>query len=157
MSILLVKYGEHAPVPAFAPCEACRAETPDPIADHCHAHGWVRAALCRGCNTRMALVDRGITPRGDLTAALIAIAGRCPDCPYLSVGDLGPTGSLRSIHRDSPDVNLANRTVRIPDELHARVAQAAETDRRSLNSEILWLVEQGLDRHEGGSGVSSPV
>ncbi len=32
-------------------------------------------------------------------------------------------------------------TVRIPDELHARLVAQAETDRRSLNSEILHLLE----------------
>jgi predicted DNA-binding protein len=48
-------------------------------------------------------------------------------------------------------------SVRFPDELHERLKQASETDRRSVNAEILWLVEQGLEHAEGGSGVSSPA
>jgi predicted HicB family RNase H-like nuclease len=47
--------------------------------------------------------------------------------------------------------------VRMPDGLHARLAAQAETERRSLNAEILWLIEQGLQQPEGGSGVSSPA
>jgi predicted HicB family RNase H-like nuclease len=47
--------------------------------------------------------------------------------------------------------------VRMPDDLHVRLAAQAETDRRSLNAEILWLIEQGLQQLEGGSGVSSPA
>lgn len=43
------------------------------------------------------------------------------------------------------------------EELHARVKAAAEGDRRSLNSEILWLIERGLELKEGGSGVSPPA
>ncbi|HEX5497551.1 MAG TPA: Arc family DNA-binding protein [Mycobacteriales bacterium] len=38
----------------------------------------------------------------------------------------------------------AKITVRIPDDLHARIVTAAQADRRSLNGEILWLVEQAL-------------
>jgi hypothetical protein len=43
-------------------------------------------------------------------------------------------------------------SVRIPDDLHARVKTASESDRRSLNAEILWLIERGLEQTEGGSG-----
>ena len=35
-------------------------------------------------------------------------------------------------------------TVRIPDELHARLVAQAEADRRSLNSEILHLLDGAL-------------
>ncbi|MDQ0760536.1 Arc family DNA-binding protein [Streptomyces canus] len=35
-------------------------------------------------------------------------------------------------------------TLRIPDDLHARLITQAETDRRSLNSEILHLLEVAL-------------
>jgi predicted HicB family RNase H-like nuclease len=41
---------------------------------------------------------------------------------------------------------MKNVNVRVPDDLHARIKAAAETDRRSLNAEILWLIEQGLER-----------
>lgn len=34
--------------------------------------------------------------------------------------------------------------IRFPDELHARVARAADSDRRSFNAEVLWLLEQAL-------------
>ncbi|MEV6594053.1 Arc family DNA-binding protein [Streptomyces acidicola] len=40
-------------------------------------------------------------------------------------------------------------TVRIPDELHARLVAQAETDRRSLNSELLHLIEVALTTVEG--------
>ncbi|MFM9695220.1 Arc family DNA-binding protein [Streptomyces europaeiscabiei] len=40
-------------------------------------------------------------------------------------------------------------TVRIPDELHARLVSQAETDRRSLNSEILHLLEVALTAVDG--------
>ena len=45
---------------------------------------------------------------------------------------------------------MKNVNVRIPDELHARIGKAAEHDRRSLNAEILWLIERGLDQAEDG-------
>jgi predicted HicB family RNase H-like nuclease len=32
--------------------------------------------------------------------------------------------------------------LRVPDDLHARLVAAAERDRRSLNGEILWLLER---------------
>jgi hypothetical protein len=35
-------------------------------------------------------------------------------------------------------------TLRLPDDLHAQVTAAAERDRRSLNAEILYLIEKGL-------------
>jgi predicted HicB family RNase H-like nuclease len=46
---------------------------------------------------------------------------------------------------------MKNVNVRIPDELHARIKNAADTDRRSLNAEILWLIEQGLERQPDSS------
>jgi hypothetical protein len=149
---LPIKYGDHLPVAPFTPCEACAAETPDPVADHCHEHGWVRATLCRSCNARMALADRRITPLGELTISLIAIATRCPACPRIGIEDLGPTISLRSIHRDKPLVKHAGTTIRVPDGLHDRLARAAAADRRSLASEILWLAEQALQQQSGGKG-----
>ncbi|WP_406161378.1 Arc family DNA-binding protein [Streptomyces canus] len=35
-------------------------------------------------------------------------------------------------------------TLRIPDDVHSRLIAQAETDRRSLNSEMLYLLEVGL-------------
>lgn len=43
---------------------------------------------------------------------------------------------------------IKNVNVRIPEELHQRVKDSADTDRRSLNSQILWLLEAGLDRKD---------
>jgi predicted HicB family RNase H-like nuclease len=34
--------------------------------------------------------------------------------------------------------------LRLPDELHARLALAAEEDHRSIHGEILWLIERAL-------------
>lgn len=42
---------------------------------------------------------------------------------------------------------MKNVNVRIPDELHARIQRASERERRSLNAEILWLIERGLEGH----------
>lgn len=39
-----------------------------------------------------------------------------------------------------------NISVRVPDELHARIKEAARLDRRSLNSEILALIEEALTK-----------
>jgi hypothetical protein len=35
-------------------------------------------------------------------------------------------------------------SLRLPDEVHAALAQAAREDRRSLHSELLWLAGQAL-------------
>ncbi|MER6605895.1 Arc family DNA-binding protein [Streptomyces sp. NPDC000927] len=39
---------------------------------------------------------------------------------------------------------MVNFNVRFPDDLHARVRAQATADRRSINSEILHLIEVGL-------------
>lgn len=38
--------------------------------------------------------------------------------------------------------------LRLPDDVHARVVAAAATAHRSLNGEILWLIEQALDEED---------
>ncbi|MEV0161653.1 Arc family DNA-binding protein [Nonomuraea fuscirosea] len=40
-------------------------------------------------------------------------------------------------------------TLRLPDDVHARLLTQAETDRRSLNSEIVHLIEVALDTVRG--------
>ncbi|MGP4086195.1 Arc family DNA-binding protein [Streptomyces sp. KR55] len=42
-------------------------------------------------------------------------------------------------------------TLRIPEELHARLAAQAVTDRRSLNAEILHLLEAALSAVPSGT------
>jgi len=37
-----------------------------------------------------------------------------------------------------------NVNVRIPDDLHALIKTSADADHRSLNSQIIWLLETGL-------------
>jgi len=46
---------------------------------------------------------------------------------------------------------MKNINVRFPEDLHEQIRQAAERDRRSVNAEILWLIERGLTREEGDS------
>lgn len=44
-----------------------------------------------------------------------------------------------------------NLSVRLPEDLHARIKTAAEADHRSINGEIVWLLEAGLTaRGKGG-------
>lgn len=43
-----------------------------------------------------------------------------------------------------------NLNVRMPADLHERVKRQASRDMRSLNLEVLWLLERGLEAvHEG--------
>jgi predicted HicB family RNase H-like nuclease len=39
-------------------------------------------------------------------------------------------------------------SLRVPEALLARLQAAAERERRSLNSEVLWLIEQQLSEEE---------
>lgn len=39
-------------------------------------------------------------------------------------------------------------TLRLPDDLYAQVQTAAETAHRSVNGEILWLIERGLEAEQ---------
>ena len=38
--------------------------------------------------------------------------------------------------------------LRLPDNLHKRLGRLAKNERRSMNAQILWLLEQGL-KNEG--------
>jgi predicted HicB family RNase H-like nuclease len=50
---------------------------------------------------------------------------------------------------------MKNLNVRFEDEdLHQRVKDAATEDRRSLNSEILWIIERGLDARDAAKADS---
>lgn len=44
---------------------------------------------------------------------------------------------------------MASTTLRLPDNLYDRIRAVAELDRRSVNSELVWLLERGLDCQEG--------
>jgi predicted HicB family RNase H-like nuclease len=44
---------------------------------------------------------------------------------------------------------MVQLTLRLPDDIHARLAAQAKIDRRSLNSEILHLLEAALTVVEG--------
>lgn len=47
-------------------------------------------------------------------------------------------------------------TLRLPDELHEWLKQAAERNRRSLHAEVLWRLEQGQeqdDRNQARKGA----
>jgi hypothetical protein len=40
---------------------------------------------------------------------------------------------------------MVNYSLRVPDELYAKIKVAAEQERRSIHAEILWLLEQSLE------------
>lgn len=78
-------------------CLSCRAEAPRMVTDHCHKHSRERGRLCIRCNSLMAWIDRGMAPKVSppvTLAGLVAYAARCPDCPPLVAGDLGPARPL---------------------------------------------------------------
>lgn len=60
---------------------------------------------------------------------------------------------------------MVKLNLRLPEELHARLAAQATADRRSLNSEILHLIEVGLaviapetpDRPDGDPATPAPL
>lgn len=52
------------------------------------------------------------------------------------------------LHNAATVVRMKTVSVRLPDDIHDRIKATAELDRRSLNGEILWLLEQGLDARD---------
>jgi len=44
---------------------------------------------------------------------------------------------------------MKHLTLRLPDDVHGRLVAQAENDRRSLNSEIVYLLEVALTTVEG--------
>lgn len=50
---------------------------------------------------------------------------------------------------------MVNFNVRFPEDLHARVRAQATADRRSINSEILHLIEVGLTAVSADAGSPS--
>jgi predicted HicB family RNase H-like nuclease len=47
-------------------------------------------------------------------------------------------------------------TVRLPDDLHARVTQSAAKDRRTLNAQMIVLIESALAAREPSAERGSP-
>jgi len=43
---------------------------------------------------------------------------------------------------------MATFTIRVPDEMHERIKAAADEDRRSMNSEIEWLLDAALTKRQ---------
>ncbi|HEX7461755.1 MAG TPA: toxin-antitoxin system HicB family antitoxin [Dermatophilaceae bacterium] len=43
---------------------------------------------------------------------------------------------------------MAQLQLRIPPDVHERAKAAAKEDRRSLNGELLWLIELGLEHRQ---------
>ena len=47
-------------------------------------------------------------------------------------------------------------TIRLPDDLHGKVRELAERERRSVHAELLWLIERGIlceeEDHQKGQG-----
>jgi predicted transcriptional regulator len=39
---------------------------------------------------------------------------------------------------------MKQQTLRLSDELHARLKAMADADRRSMHAEILWLIEEAI-------------
>ena len=44
----------------------------------------------------------------------------------------------------SDEARIHRISLRLPDDLHQRAKEASERDRRSLHSELLYLIERGL-------------
>lgn len=49
---------------------------------------------------------------------------------------------------DSYPAAMKRFDLRLPDDLHERLAVLAERERRSIHAQILRLIEEGLDRAE---------
>lgn len=49
-------------------------------------------------------------------------------------------------------VTVMRITLRLPDDLYAEILAAAETERRSLNGQLLWLVEHGIQATKESHG-----
>lgn len=125
----LVQYGRHARFRLGTPCEACGGTASRLVADHCHAHGWVRGYVCKGCNSHMKFIDQRATPKAGihLLDTLLALWHRCPDCGPLDATDLAPA-------------NTVSITIRLPIELHERLRLESFETRESMNSLILAAV-----------------
>jgi hypothetical protein len=95
----------------------------------------------------MAFIDRRaslrkstITPPLTL-AALVAYAGRCPDCEPCAVEDLGPTRGLAT----KTSLQTVTITPRVVPSLKNRLAVYARDRGLTLNAAAITLLDHGLD------------
>ena len=135
-----IRYGEHVRAEPGTPCVLCRDLKLQPRTD-----------TCPRCNTLMALIDRRISPReSSLTppltlAALVAHAGRCPDCEPFGVEDLGPTASLKP----ASTVTYYTTNIRLDDDqADAIKAYAKANGGISIAAAIRILLAQSLNGKE---------
>jgi hypothetical protein len=149
----LVQYNRPL-IPPGAVCVACDA-TEMLVRDHCHEHGWVRGIVCRSCNTRLGVIDRGYVPRGDedLLAALLAVRNHCPDCKQIDITSLVRTG--RELVRPSAEGAEA-LSLRLDAAIRDRVDAYARKTRRSRNATVNQLLEIALDHVEQEAGSNPP-
>lgn len=141
-----VMYGEHPAIGAGSPCDAC-GQARRLVTDHCHVHGWVRGAVCFGCNGRLASIDERIRPRADapLLEALLAVWRRCPECGHLAVSDLTAPRKKRSraIRRTSSRRRLF---VRVTDDVYDWVSMQAEATGMSQGGAAAKILEEAWNQ-----------
>lgn len=46
---------------------------------------------------------------------------------------------------------MASTTLRLPDDLYAKVVEQAQHDRRSVNAQLVWLIEHAVAANEEAS------
>ena len=132
-----IQYDSHLGIKPGTICEACGL--PAKANDHCHAHGWVRGAVCVRCNLMLRHIDRNITPVVEpaLLAALLALWQRCPEC-----------AGYRRARPENTNKNTGKVTAMMPEELIARLDAYAKAEERSRSAVITIAVRQFLDREQ---------
>jgi Recombination endonuclease VII len=141
-----VKYGARPKVALGTPCESCGSTKTRPVADHCHAHGWVRGLICRQCNGLMGLIDQRITPQVEavLLKALLALWHRCPDCGHLDPADLKPACT-------------EPMTLRLQADLYETLRREAFDTRESMNSIVVAAVDRELKARKSAAKIAREV
>lgn len=137
-----VRYGEHERPKLGTACTICSLVLPKLRVDHCHRHDWVRGAVCPSCNASMAWIDRRVAPKlaietGTVTLdQLIKHANTCPDCPTLTVSDLG--------HQPQSVPTKPAIMWRPAVSLHEELRWAAYSLRKPMTSLITKAVEEWI-------------
>jgi hypothetical protein len=94
----------------------------------------------------MAFIDRRAALREETVAepltlaALVAHAGRCPDCEPLTVADLGPTRGLAT----RIPLKTVTFSPRVDPPLKARLVRYAGDRGLNLNAAVITLLDQAL-------------